>query len=106
MKIKLNVDYKRKEEESREVSNISLSADYINFAINQTHKDGVEGQLKRVVGRLQRKLDDAVINKTEEIDLESAEIDLIKKSFEKVKTPPQLTKYWIILEDEIDLLSK
>lgn len=104
MKLKLDLDYKRLEEEKKKTSNIALTEDYINYSIIQAYKEGIDGQLKRIVARLQRKLEDAVLNNTPEIEIEEAELDIIKKSFEKVKTPVQLIKYWIILEDEIDSL--
>lgn len=103
MKIKLN--YKRRDEEVEELSNVGLSSNYINFAINADYKDGVEGQLKRIIGRIQRKLDEAVEKDQDKIDFEQAEIDIITKAFEKVKVPPNLLKYWVVLEDEINALN-
>lgn len=102
MKISLNYN----QPEGSKNTNSELTSDYINFAINSVHKDGVEGQLKRVVGRIQRKLDQAIEDKEDEVQLEEAEKDLIQKCFEKVKVPPQLIKYWIVLEDEIEKLGK
>jgi len=100
MNLNLNLDYKRREEDEKKTSNVALSIDYITYAISSHYKEGVEGQLKRVIGRLQRKLDEA----EETLELEQAEIDIIKKAFEKVTVPTALVKYWVILEDEIDLL--
>lgn len=95
MKFNLNIDYKRPDDD-KSISNSQLTLDYINFAVNMKFKDGLEGQKKRIWGRLQRKLDEA----QDIVELESAEVDFIKDAFsEDLKVPPGLAKYFIILED-------
>jgi hypothetical protein len=67
-----------------------------------THAQGIEGQQRRVFARIQRKLDEAIENKTSEIELEEAEKDLLRKSFRDCKVPAQIAKLFVVLEDEVD----
>ena len=102
----INIDYKQpisKQGELR-LSNSEITQNYIQYAVLQTYKDGLEGQLRRILGRIQRKLDEAIENKKDEIELEQAEIDFIKKSFKDIKTPVELSKYFVLLEDEVEKL--
>lgn len=99
----INLDYKVKvsDPSQPQTSNQELTFDYINYAVNQKHKDGLDGALRRIWGRIQRKFDTAVDGKAESIELEQGEKDFIKKCFDSAKYPPMLAKYVDILEDEI-----
>lgn len=99
--MRLSLDFGRKLEEVEKVSDRELTADYINYAVNQKHKEGIEGQLRRVWGRIQRKLDDALEQKLDSIDLEEAEKDFIAAAFKESKFPAGLSKFVIVVEDEI-----
>lgn len=106
-KFKINLDYKRKDpkpgEEKDYLSNSELTQNYIEFAARSKYEKGLEGQLRRCFGRIQRKLDDAVDNKHDEVELEDAEIDFIVGIFDnKVLMPTALAKYLSVLEDEVD----
>lgn len=100
----LEIDYKRDEEAIKKISNINLTNDYLNYAIQKHYKDGLEGQMKRIVGRLLRKIDDALDTKPHKVKLEPAELDIIKKAFDKVSVPSEIVKYWIVLEEIVEKL--
>jgi hypothetical protein len=102
----LNLSYNLPKEAKE--SPIDLSAYYIRMAVEQKHQQdprtgqgGIKGQLLRTYGRLQRKLDEAVENKKGNIELADDEKDLLKKSFDDVSVPPQFSKYFMVLEDEV-----
>lgn len=97
--MKINLDYKQKE--GSEMSNQELTFDYITFAVNQKHKDGLSGSERRMFGRIQRKFDEAVEKLTNTVDLEMSEMDFIRDAFRDAKFPPQLAKYVTVLEDEL-----
>lgn len=102
--MKLNINYKRTPQQVKELPDVALTANYIGFAVTRSHPEGMKGQLLRIWGRLNRKLDEAVKNKVNNITIEEAEKDLLRKSFSEASFPPDLAKYVIILQDEIDKL--
>lgn len=85
---------------------ITLTCDYLISAVNMKHKDGLEGQLRRVFGRIQRKCDEAIEKDYDALELEDSEFDLIEECFEEAKFPPILAKYINVLEEEIERVSK
>lgn len=107
-KIKLEIDYKRKPEDVEKASNISLTIDYINFYVNGAHKAGLKGQMSRMWGRIQRKLDDAEVAQSPMIELEETEFEFIKKAVESddILYPTNLSKYFSVFEDEVFSLNE
>lgn len=101
--MKINLEYGAVGGEP-ELSNSELTLNYVGFAVSQTYKDGLDGQLRRIWGRIQRKFDEAIEAKTDVIELEEAEKDFILKSFKDVKFPSGLAKFIVILEEEINML--
>lgn len=83
-----------------------LTADYINHAVSNAHQQGLEGQQRRIYGRIQRKLDEAIETDAEEIALEQAESDFLRKAFEACKVPSVIAKYFVVLEDAIEEATK
>ena len=111
MKFKINIEYNILERDRAKgeepLSNSEITLNYINLAVSLKYKDGLEGQKRRLFGRIQRKLDDAVDNKKDEIELEEAEKDFLKGLFkDDIKMPSLASKYISLLEDEVDNLSK
>ncbi len=105
--MKINLDYKTKVDPANKekvLSNQELTFDYIAYAVNTKYEKGLEGQLRRVWGRIQRKFDDVILANGSEIELEDAEKTFIKKAFDEAKFPPQIAKYISILEEEIEKL--
>lgn len=107
--MKVNIDYKRKDEVNNDPEAISqreLTADYINYACQLVYKDGLEGGKRRIFARICRKLDECIEQNGEEIELEEAEKDFLKKMFadDKFKPSPATAKFIVILEDEIESL--
>jgi len=102
--LKLKLDYALPES-NKELPEV-LTCDYIISSVNMKHRDGLEGQLRRVFGRLQRKCDEAIEKKYDVLELEDSEFDLIKDCFEEAKFPPVLAKYINVLEEEIERAAK
>jgi energy-converting hydrogenase A subunit M len=99
-KLKLEIDYKRKEEEVKQISNVALSTDYIHYAVNQTYQKGLKGQMLRVWGRIQRKLDEAMDKNLPDIEVEQAELDFIKEAVDKTEFPAGISKFVMVFQDE------
>jgi hypothetical protein len=104
----INLDYQTPPAAEGDIrkTNSELTENYILHAVNDTHPKGLEGQLRRVFARLQRKLDEAIDSGTDTIELEKAEQDLLRKSFNECKVTPALAKYFVVLEDEIERATK
>lgn len=106
--LKINLDYHipTSKDGTPQLSNRELTADYIEAAVSSTHPQGLEGQMRRTYGWVQRKLDDAINAGKDEIELEKAEQDLLRKSFSECKIPSRFAKYFVILEEEIERATK
>ncbi len=102
--LKLKLDYLLPEA-NKDLPEV-LTCDYIISAVQMKHKEGIEGQLRRVFGRIQRKCDEALDKKYDVLELEDSEFDLIQDSFEDAKFPPILAKYINVLEAEIERAAK
>lgn len=108
-KLRVKLDYKAQPTEDgteEQVVGSKLTLHYITFAVTDAHKQGLEGQQRRIFGRIQRKLDEAVDKDIEEIELEKAEKDFLRKAFEACKCPAQQSKYFVVLENEIEAVCK
>lgn len=102
IKLKVNLDFKRTEDQIKKSTNQEIVADYITYAVKSAYKEGLDNQWRRTWARIQRKLDDAVEKKQDKVEFENGEMDFIKRSFKDVKFPIDLAKYVVILEDELD----
>jgi hypothetical protein len=101
--LQINLDYKNKADDKGVLTPASeLTDNYINYAFTQKYPQGIDGQLKRVIGRIQRKLADAIEKKENAIELEETEYEMIKKSMEATKYPIALCKFVMVLEDAIE----
>lgn len=109
-KLQVKLDYHLppidpKQTEKR-IEGTELTANYIESAVANVHPQGLDGSLRRTWGRLQRKLDTAIEEKMDDIELSLAECDFLKIVFEKCKIPSAFAKYFIILEIEIEEVTK
>ena len=109
MTFKINIDYKRKEPTSEEekavyLSNSDLTKDYIVFAARQKYPKGADNLKLRNFARIQRKIDDAIFDKKNSINIENAEIEFLKDIFKDNTFPTEIAKYIVILMDEIENL--
>lgn len=102
----MNLDFGRTPEQVKQLSNQALFADYIEHAVKESYKDGLDNQWRRLWGRIQRKLDDGIEKKAKEIDLEQGELDFIKRAFAESKFPTEIAKYVVIVEDELEKKEK
>jgi len=101
--LRINIDYKAKPDPAaaKQLTHQELTENYLNFGINAKYPDGIDGQLKRTVGRLQRKIEEAVENNKDTVELEESEFDLITNAVETAKYPTHLCRFVILLEDAI-----
>lgn len=100
----INLDYKRSAEDIKKISNSNITLDYLTYAVSQTFSNGLDGQKRRTWGRIQRKLDEAIDNNSETIELEEAEVYFLKTIFKDITFIPHLAKFVVILEDELEKL--
>lgn len=109
LKLKINLNYKqpepKNEQERKEfLSPRELTSSYINYAANKKFPDGLKGVNLRAFARIQNKLDSALLDKEDFIELETAEVDFLKEILkgDDVQFPPAVSKYVVILLDEFD----
>lgn len=81
-----------------------MTQDYINYAVHSTNPQGLDGQIRRVWGRIQRKIADAIEKKTFSVELEPKELDFVRKAFAECKFPAKLSRYVLVLEEELGKL--
>ena len=81
------------------VSEITINL--INYAINSKYPNGIDGQYRRIFGRLQSRFDEAISKDLKIIELETAEIELISNALKDGKIPSLFAKYVIMLEDAV-----
>lgn len=104
IKLTIALPYKRPAPKSGEevLTDAALSANYIEYAVENVHPNGLEGQLRRTYRRMLRNLDDAVAKGAKSIELLPDEKDLLRKSFRDCKVPAGLVRYFSILEEEVE----
>ena len=104
--INLNYQLSAKDEAERKgkTTPAEMTEDYLVYSVNGAYPQGMEGQLRRIWGRIQRKLFAAIESKNYVIELEAKEVDLLKKSLASAKFPAIFSKYVTILEDAINSL--
>lgn len=106
-KLNLKLDYKfAKNEEPNDPSLQALMRNYIQYAAGQSYPQGLEGGKRRIFGRIQRKLDDAIDADSAYIALEEAEKDLVKELWNKTNFPSAEAKYVNVAEEEIFALER
>ena len=101
--LKTDINYGTKSVEGqKQLSNIELTANYIQFAVDSKYKDGLNGQIRRMYGRIQRKLDEAIEKETKKIELEDGEFEFLQDAVRDSKFPTGLAKFVAVLEDELN----
>ena len=98
--ININIDYQVKDGAPEAYR--AMTYDYISYAINKKYEKGLEGQLRRIWGRIQTKFTDAIDGKNDLVELEESEFDLIEKAFKECSYSPHLSRYINILEKELE----
>lgn len=106
MELKINLDYNRTPEQIEEISNSSLTNDYVSFAIRTMYEKGLTGSQRRMFGRIQRKFDKSIEENKDYVELDISEFEFIRLAItnDKVLFPSDVSKYVVILEDEIEQL--
>ena len=109
LKLKIDLNYKQPEpknekEKAEFVSSSELTSSYINYAANKKYPNGLKGVNLRAFARIQNKLDTAILDKIDYIELESAEVDFLKEILkgEDVEFPANVSKFVVVLLDEFD----
>jgi hypothetical protein len=107
-KIKLNLSYPVNDQskatpEEIDKARTEVSRGYIEYALTAHFKDGVDGQTRRKVGRIQTAIEQSITDKTYELELQDQELRLLQDAFldDKVKFTASLSQFVIMLEDEI-----
>lgn len=109
--MKLSVDYKHKDlspekiaEGKEKEKNIVTTTTIIEVAMAKAHPEGFDGNgpMRRMWGRLLKKFDTAVEADINELDLEDAEVDLIKKALLSAKLPLQWSNMITMLEEALE----
>lgn len=94
-------------------TNVQLTLNYLRAAVAIVHSQGLNGQQRRIWGRIDRSLDSAEESKSTNIEVEKAGIDFLKSVFSSDEDSgkrhalifdSRFAKYFVILEDEIDRL--
>ncbi len=99
--MKVNIDYGRTEAQIKEASNQFLTRDYIEYAFGKAYPTGTKGQLLRQISQIQRKLDQAVDENLDEIDLDGSQMDLIRDAMDKTEFTTNITRFVVRLLDEL-----
>ncbi len=111
--MKINIDYgtdikklnearveQGKPETTKDEFHSDITLDYISYAVDKKYPDGLDGQMRRIYGRIVRKLEGCIEKKTYKVIFEEAEKDFIKNSFNDVKFPAKIAKHVNVFEDE------
>lgn len=99
----VNLDYHQgRAVDDNQPSNQALTFNYVNYAVEAKHKDGLRPRDRRLYARLQDKLDAAIQDRSQTIEIEKAEVDFLKDCFKDCRFPPQLSRFVVLLEEEID----
>lgn len=101
-KLQIDLDYRRPADMAEAKPNSEITENYIGAAVQSAYPQGLEGQLRRIYGRLQRKLDSAIEQEESAIELEEAEKDFLRKVIDKCTIPANVAKYFLVLEEEIE----
>ena len=102
-KFNIALDYNRKPEAIKDLSNAALTEDYISFAVKAHYKD-LDSQWRRVWGRIQRKIDAAIDSESHEMELDQSELDFILVAIKAAKFDANLSKFVVVLEDALEAL--
>ncbi len=99
---KINLDYGRKEVKEGDLTNQELTAYYISTAVQMAFKDkGLSNSETRAYARVQRKLDEGMEDKADEIEIAEGDLEFIVDAFKKALCPPEIAKFYVIAEDEV-----
>lgn len=105
--LKIDIDYKVKsfkdsKQEEKTVAYSDMSYNYVTYAVSKKYQDGLEGQLRRMWGRIQRKFEEAIDTKKGEVNLETNELEFIQKAFNECKFPADVSHYVTLFEEELN----
>lgn len=103
----INLDYQKTKEALEKESNQTTTYNVIMFAVSVVYPNGLGGQLRRVFGRMKTKLMKAKDANADSVELESAEIDFLKRTWndEKCLLPALWADHANLIDDEIDQLT-
>lgn len=107
MKLNINLDYgfTEKMKKAINMSDAEYTLEIVSTAAASTYKEGLSGQLGRVHGRLIRKIEAATTTpESTEIELETAELDHLKKILNEGKFNPIVMPYVVVLQDAVNQL--
>ena len=82
--------------------NSEITYGFILACVNSKYREGLEGQTRRMFGRIQRKLED----KTDKIEIDESEADFLYNAVKEAKLPANISVNLMILEDELERLAR
>ena len=111
IKLKLNIPYNRpipKSDSENILSDSELTVNYLNFAVEKKYPNGLKGIVLRTFARIQNKMDTAILDQQDYIELDATEFDLLKESIknDELEFPAGTSKYVVLLIDEFDEILK
>lgn len=102
IKIKVNLPYKKPDETDARDLTLAL----LTIGASSKYKKELDGQKRRIFGRIQRFLDEAIEKQADFIEVETAEFEFIKKLLgDDVSYPAIEAQNVLLLEDEIERVS-
>ena len=107
MKLNVKLPLIIKEREGQE--KISVQEVFLNYLMNCIHSkypNGLDGSYRRTFGRLQNKFDEAIEKDLKNIEIENAELDLIKNAFQDGKLPVMFSQNAMLMEKAIEECQK
>jgi len=84
------------------VSPQEVFLNYLLTAVSSKYQDGVDGIFRRTFGRITAKFEGAIEKNLDTIDVEMAELDLIKNAFKDGKLPAIFSYNASLMEDAIE----
>jgi hypothetical protein len=104
MKLTVKIPYKFKQNIKEKPQETTLN--FLMLSINSKYPQGIDGGYKRIFARIQNKLDEAIDKDLKNIDIEQAELDLIKNAVKEAKVPVHFVSNFVLLEDEVEKVEK
>lgn len=103
--LKVNIGLNLKEAENPgKLPDQEVVFGWMRYAMEQKYQKGLHGSLLRTWGRIERKFIKAIDEKLDTIDLEDAEIEIVKKLFagsDEINFPIKASRVIMMIEDAV-----
>lgn len=101
--MKVNLDFKLKEDQNPDKTiPQEILFNWLTYGVSKSNLDGLKGGALRTWNRVVRKFEDAIDAKSEEIEFEESEKDIIRQGFsDNVSFPLNAAKIVCAVQNEI-----